>query len=66
MDTGINGIILIYYIYLVSNYYYVNLIRAKSAFAKTLKNAWNLSTKFNLIQNYCTQSYYAKIDHVCK
>ena len=42
--------IFIHYIYLVIEYYYVNLIRTKSAFAQT-RNAWNLSTKFDLIKN---------------
>ena len=45
------GIIFIHYIYLVNKYYHVNLIRAKSSFAETLRNAWNLNTQFDLIQN---------------
>ena len=32
-----NGNIFIHYIYLESKYYYINLIRAKSAFAETEK-----------------------------
>ena len=52
MDTEI---IFIHYIYLVRKYYHVNLIRTKSAFAETLRNAWNVtvSTQFYLIQNLC-------------
>ena len=50
MDTEI---IFIHYIYLVRKYYHVNLIRTKSAFAETLRNAWNVSTQFYIIQNLC-------------
>ena len=59
-----NIIIFIHYIYLVSQYYYVNLIRAKSAFTETMRNVWNLSTKFDLIQNLCALSYYNKTYHI--
>ena len=44
--------------------YCVYLIRAKSAFAKTLRNAWNFSTKFDLIQNLCALLHYTKVYHV--
>ena len=54
MDTGI---IFIHYIYLVSRYYYVNLIRVKSAFAETLRNAWNLRA-INLISIKINVSYH--------
>ena len=60
------GIIFIHYIYLVSKYYYVNLIRSKSEFTKTLRNAWNLSTKFDLIQNLHDLSHYTKAYHDCQ
>ena len=35
--------------YLLSEHYTVNLIGAKSAFAKTLRNVWNLNTKSSFI-----------------
>ena len=50
----------------MSKYHYLNLTRAKSAFAETLRNTWNLSTKLNLIQNLCVLSHYAKAYHVCQ
>ena len=59
-----NGIMFIHNIYLASRYYYVNLIRAKSAFTETLRNAWNLSSKFDDIQNVCALSHYTKTYHV--
>ena len=54
MDTEI---IIIHYIYLMSKYYYVDLILAKSAFFVTLRNALILRTKFDLIQNLCAPSH---------
>ena len=45
---------------------YVNLIRAKCAFAEIWRNLWNLSTKFDLIQNLCALSHYTKANHVCE
>ena len=52
---------LIRYIYLVN---YVNLIRAKTSFVETLRNAWNLSINYH-IQNLRALSYYTKAYHVC-
>ena len=52
------------YIYLVNKYNNVNLIRAKSAFAETLRKAWDFSTKFDLIPNVCVLSHYTKAYHV--
>ena len=63
MDTGI---IFIHYIYLVNKYYYVNLIRAKTAFAETLRNAWNFSAKFDLIQYLGILSHHTIAYHVCQ
>ena len=58
------GIIFIHFIYLLSKFYYVDLIRAKTAFPETLRNAWNLSTKCNIIQNLCSLSHYIIAYHV--
>ena len=48
-----SGIIFIDYIYSVSKHYYVNLIRASSAFA------------FDLIKNLCALWHYIKAYYVC-
>ena len=45
---------------------YVNLIRAKSAFAETSKNTWNLNTNFDLVQNLFALLYYTTTYHVCQ
>ena len=45
----------------MSKYYYISLIQAKNAFDKNARNAWNLITKFDFIQNLCTQSHYTKV-----
>ena len=50
----------IHYIYLVGKYFYVYLMWVKIAFAETLRNVWNLSTKSGFIQYLCTLSHYTK------
>ena len=40
--------------------YYANLIRAKSALAETLRNAWNLNKKSGFIQNLSALSHCTK------
>ena len=44
--------------------YCVNLIRTNYAFAESLENVWNLSTKLSLIQNLCINHIILCIYHL--
>ena len=59
-----NGIVFIYYSYLMNKHYPVDLIGVKTAFAEALRNAWKLSIKSGLIQNLGALSHYTKAYHV--
>ena len=50
----------------MSEHYYANLIRAKSAFAVTLKNVLEFENQFNLIHNQYAPSHYTKAYHYYK